>query len=490
MNLSLLEIKNIDYSLLNKIDSDRFNYLNDSQLIAVTNIYGNFLVLAGAGTGKTQILILRTYLLLQLKIPDEKILLITFTRKAANEIKNRISKIYPNAHLTIETFHSFALKMIKKNFQNITFNIIDTSESLKILKSILKNYKLKNEHFTSAFSPEQLLLIFDRAKSLRLNISQVLNSSQIKYLDDILYIHNKFTLYKKICSYTEFDDIILLFLKFLKEGKISPKYEFIMIDEYQDTDLLQKEVLKILGLNSNVMAVGDDYQSIYAFRGAQPENIFTFPLDFKNTRTIFLKQNYRSTPEILNYVNNISKHFLKSSKKLLFSSNSSCHLPTVTIFKDAQSELLNIVKHIRFLLSKNISLRNISILFRDSYRMEPFIHEFLKYNIPIEIKADKYNRSSYSSTSSQALTLSTIHGAKGLEWEYVFIPLLLDKVFPPAQSDLEEERRLFYVACSRAKKYLFLSFPQKIYDSLGFFCDISPFVQEIDSNLFKIKREE
>ncbi|MGL4947425.1 MAG: ATP-dependent helicase [Cetobacterium sp.] len=460
--------------------------LNFEQLIAVTNLNGNFLLLAGAGSGKTRVIIYRTLLLIKLQTKPEKILILTFTRKAINEIKERIQTVIPNSNVNIETFHSLAYKTLKKYTQNKNFQIITTDSALELAKksNLFKEIStiISNDEIIKAtISSKEKYLNSDFFKGLDNYSKQVL----INFLESIFLLKTHQNLYS-------FDDLLNKMYHFLKSNIFPINFDYIMVDEYQDTDNLQVEILKILSKNSYLMAVGDDYQSIYSFKGANIDNIINFSNDFKNTKTLILKENYRSSNHILKLSNEFSKKLRNSFRKTLSSNNDCDKLPHLSIFKTYIEEIEDIYNKIHFILSKNPDA-SISILFRNFSYMEEFINFFdkkkLNYNIAQNIFLENIKTRNFNNNTK--LTLLTIHSSKGLEWDYVFIPLLLDGVIPTSignSINLEEEKRLFYVALTRAKKELFLSYPLSFYNSYGLFLNPSPFISKINSSFFHIKR--
>ncbi|MCJ8341952.1 MAG: ATP-dependent helicase [Cetobacterium sp.] len=403
--------------------------LNPNQLDGTYNISMNSLILAGAGSGKTRVLVYKTAYLLEQNIPPEKILLITFTRKATQEIKERIHKLFPNAKISIETFHSLAYK-----------NLNISKSNIKILheENLFHNLSYKNRLLFFIRTPFQFYKTYKAYKI--------------------------FQQYKKDNNYLGFQDLIEIFYRNLKSKKILLNYDYILVDEYQDTDIFQKDILKIISKNKNITVLGDDFQSIYKFRGAHVENIFNFSEEFSPCKTIFLNENYRSTPEILNFTNSFSK-------KNLFTQNPSGPLPKIFKFSTNKLEVLYILKEIKNIL-KNHPLTSFAILFRNFEYMREFLLISKIENLNLEINKN----------------LFTFHGAKGLEWDYVFIPTFLQGVIPNrtySKKDLDEELRLFYVACTRARKDLTINYPKSIYTYLGHFNAPSSFLKLIPPNLYK-----
>ncbi|MGL5088356.1 MAG: ATP-dependent helicase [Cetobacterium sp.] len=475
------------YNINNVFKEFLISNLNFEQLIAVTNLNGNFLLLAGAGSGKTRVIIYRTLLLLKLQKKPETILILTFTRKASNEIKERIETFIPNSNVNIETFHSLAYKILRKYTQNKNFQVITTDNALSLAKQShffneISNVISKEEIIKATISSKIHYLNSDFFKNLENRSKRII----LKFLENIDLLKTSQNLYS-------FDDLLSQLCNFLKLNIMPINFEYIMVDEYQDTDNLQIEILKLLSKKSYLMAVGDDYQSIYSFKGATIDNIINFSNDFENTKIFLLKENYRSSNHILKLSNEFSKKLRNSFRKTLSSNNTSDELPNLSIFKTHTEEVKAIYNKIQFILNSTPDA-SISILFRNFSYMEEFIKIFDQYKLSYNIAQNIFLENIFKDrivNDNVALSLLTIHSSKGLEWDYVFLPLLLDGIIPTSignSINLEEEKRLFYVALTRAKKQLFLSYPLSFYNSYGLFLIPTPFVNEINSNFFQIKR--
>ena len=483
-------LKNVCLKELNLSDNFEnllISNLNFEQLIAVKSLNGNFLVLAGAGSGKTRVIIYRALLLLKLQIPPKNILILTFTRKAINEIKERIQAFIPDSNINIETFHSLAYRSLKKYTQNKNFQILNSDNALEFANSStyyaqISKFLTKDEIIkcTTSIKDRYTKSIFFK------NLNKTSKNILLNFFNDI-------NLRKKQTNFYTFDDLLNEFYKYLHLNIIPTDFKYIMIDEYQDTDNIQIEILKILSKNSFIMAVGDDYQSIYSFKGSSTANILNFSNDFKDSKTFILKENYRCSKNILNLSNEFSKCLRYSFRKTLTTQNISNSFPILNIFKTHTEEINFIISRIKNILSSDSSA-NIVILFRNYIYMENSIKLFKKNNLIFNITQNPFLENIFKNldlNESSQITLSTIHSSKGLEWDYVFIPLLLDGIIPTSigtDINIEEEKRLFYVAITRAKKELILTYPLSFYNSYGLFSASSPFIDNIDSNFFNIKR--
>lgn len=600
--------------------------LNEAQLEAVKSKDGPILVIAGAGSGKTKTLTYRVARLIEDGIKPENILLLTFTKKAAAEMLSRASIVLDNRCEKVAggTFHSFANIILRKYSKLLglknNFTIMDRADCEDVINHIVGQLFPKKE---KRFPKKSTLLdIYSKSINKVTPTKQIIADEfpQFAHCEDkIIEVHKAYVAYKRENSVLDYDDL-LLYIKLLLENndglrkRLSNEYKYIMVDEYQDTNTLQADVIRLLASeHNNIMAVGDDAQSIYSFRGANYRNILDFPRLFENTKIIKLEQNYRSTQNILKLTNEIISKAKEKYTKKLFSNIVSPQVPALICAKDTQMEADFICQRILELLDEDISLSDICVLTRNarmSYNLEielskraipfqkfggpkfmetahikdvvahlrvilnpddvisltrillllkgvgastvnnimPIIKGDLKPDIkllpsnksqsltplfntlgqlrdysttkkPEEIVSavinyyrpilkDKYDDFSkrekdldhfeYLSTQysnledfisdlaleppdasvegmykknsdDEALTISTIHSAKGLEWDSVFIIGAVDGRFPSAYSfnseeEMDEELRLMYVATTRAKNNLYITYPVDMYD--------------------------
>lgn len=301
---------------------DYKNELNESQYKAVTAVNGPYLVIAGAGTGKTRTIVYRVAYLVELGVKPEQILLLTFTRRAAQEMLRRAAILldYRCEKVSGGTFHSFANNILRKHAPLINydrnFTILDQGDAEDIVNLIRTREKFdtKERRFPRK---ETLYDLYSRSINTNTPLINLLSTDYPHYLEDyadIEKLHNLYVEYKKIHNLMDYDDLLKNLIQLLKEhepvrAEISNKYRYIMVDEYQDTNVLQAEILSLLTFkHDNIMVVGDDSQAIYAFRGATIRNILDFPDQFSGCTIITLEENYRSTQAILNVANAIIKN--------------------------------------------------------------------------------------------------------------------------------------------------------------------------------------
>ena len=295
--------------------------LNPAQYDAVTSVDGPHLVIAGAGTGKTRTIVYRVAYLVELGVKPDHILLLTFTRKAAQEMLRKAAILLDSRCENISggTFHSFANNTLRKYASLIgyetNFTILDQSDAedvLSLIRTRLK-YDTKEKRFPRK---EAIYDLYSRALNTLTPMKEILAVDYPQYLElesDIQKLHQAYESYKKQHNLMDYDDLLVNLARLMREnevvrGTLSDRYKYIMVDEYQDTNKVQAEIIALLAFNhKNVMVVGDDAQSIYAFRGSTIKNILSFPEQFSGCKVIKLEENYRSTQPILNLANEILK---------------------------------------------------------------------------------------------------------------------------------------------------------------------------------------
>ncbi len=621
--------------------------LNPAQLQAVCKTEGHTLVIAGAGSGKTRVLTYRVSFLLENNVPADNILLLTFTRKSALEIKQRVTDLlndHSAHHITSGTFHGFCHMLLSRYSQLLNlqanFTVLDQTDAMDALDLIKKDMKISPKNGLKFPKKITLYKILSTSKNNVIPPQKLIETNYpdlINYSNEIIQLFDQYETYKKSNHLYDYDDLIQVVNVHLENNiefktLLQNRYRHIMVDEYQDTNLPQKKLIDFLAEKPDcaLMVVGDDNQSIYAFRGANYENILLFGETYPQAALIKLEQNYRSTPNILNFINAVSNHMTLSYKKKLFSEQKDMGLkPTYSRLLNEQQEAYWIAEKIARYKGQ-MPYKNIAILFRAAYQSNFVQVELMKRDIPfnmvggikfIEKRHIKdilayfrvlWNPSDYISWNrillllkgigpaavkrliqkishenqgylalkkssyfkqaviqdlytlfekiekrtslieifdyieayyteqlktleddwrnrledfkilkqlclkqttlevfladlalnppneikavsdhadlADSVTLSTIHSAKGLEWETVFVISLLDGQTPHHKAlnnpeQLEEERKLFYVACSRAEKRLHLTSPYHAATYTNFFDQPSQFLTELDPNV-------
>jgi DNA helicase-2/ATP-dependent DNA helicase PcrA len=636
-----IDKKNIDLTALSTLDFSKLkiNYpkcLNPAQLAGVVLTEKPILCIAGAGSGKTRVIVHRVSYLIEKGVDPQSILLLTFTRKAANEMLQRVETLLKDKNVskvTGGTFHSFA-SFVLRRYGNMlqlppNFTIIDSGDSEDIIDLIRSELRFnsKDKRFPKK---GRILDIISYSRNKKSSIKDVIReqySGLENYIPAIELIFSGYTKYKKLSQIFDFDDLMDVLNESLKTNQrfreaLQNAYQYIMVDEFQDTNAVQNEIVnQIAGKHRRIMVVGDDAQSIYAFRGADYENILRFPEVYPDCLVVKIEENYRSNQYILDFTNSIIENAYVGYKKKLYTKNKTKHIPLIKRTYNQEDEAVFIVDRIAELNEQGISLDQMAILNRADWhnryiqaelnkRGIPYVvvggfkfnermhirdivaylrltfnpadavswHRVLKYiggigqvtasslittlqrsagnftfevfkqkkfyeellqlgrmlskashpeytlTQKIEIIRDYYapllkareedyltrmqdvdvlidlsrkyrsldnflsdfaldppsNRMADQSRpfinegeEAGKLTISTVHSAKGLEWYAVFVPHALDGMFPSNRAtnieEMEEERRLFYVACSRAKEELYITFPRNVFSYDAFF---------------------
>lgn len=367
--------------------------LNEAQLEAVYNLEGPLLVIAGAGSGKTRTIVYRLAYLVEQGIWPENILLLTFTRKAAAEMLRRVEELLGRdvAGVGGGTFHSFAYAMLRKFASavglNQGFTVIDTSDAKDIIGQARASLHLdKDKGFPNKNTIYDLI---SRSRNKELALEDFLSANSyhlLKFLPELERIFNYYQNFKKEHFLLDYDDLLFTFESLLQEKAeirefMQQMFKYVMVDEYQDTNLVQGRIIKLLvGEQGNVMAVGDDAQSIYGFRGATVENILNFPKLFPGTKIIKLEQNYRSTQPILELTNHILKQAREKYPKKLFSHKKSSVKPEIIYTTSDLSQAQVVVRKIEE-LARTYPYSEIAVLFRAGYQSFALEMELVKLGI-------------------------------------------------------------------------------------------------------------
>ncbi len=389
--------------LVQQTDEARFtiNYqeeLNTTQFEAASAVNGCYLIIAGAGTGKTRTLVYRVARLIELGHDPNSILLLTFTRKAANEMMKRASMLLDDRCSKIRggTFHSFANLTLRKYARAIgldsSFTILDQGDSADVINLIRSQdgFITKEKRFPNK---QTLNKVFSLSVNTGKKVEEIIENDYphfIPLLDKILEINKIFTEYKRRNNLLDYDDLLVYLREFLYKGGPAVKallaeIKFVMFDEYQDTNHLQSEIVKGLSQYSrNVMVVGDDSQAIYSFRGADFHNIMQFPKLFDDVKIIKLEENYRSHQSILDFANRINDAAVEKYKKDLYSRRGSGTLPNIVAASTENLQSKFIVEKILDLREEGVPLKDIAVLFRSSFFSFDLELELAKANVPFQ----------------------------------------------------------------------------------------------------------
>lgn len=375
---------------------DYIEKLNNEQKKAATFKDGPCLVIAGAGSGKTKVLTTRIANLIENGVKPYNILAITFTNKAAGEMRERVNNI-TNAHdAFIGTFHSFGLKIIRENSAlfNLTsaFTLIDTEDQTSIIKKIMKDINITDKMISPAFIKSKISFI----KNNMLSDSEIANfliSENEKIAVKIYYEYEKIL---KRNNTLDFDDLLKKPVELFNSNKevlekYQDKFKYILIDEYQDTNEVQYKLVKLLSKKYlNLFVVGDPSQSIYAFRGANYQNILNFEKDFKGCTVIKLPQNYRSTQTILDAANEVISHNKQRKDLDLFSDlGQGVKIKYIRTFNDSM-ENKRVVDEIQKLYEEGYSRKDMAIFYRTNAQSRSIEDALVKANIPYKVFGSFY----------------------------------------------------------------------------------------------------
>ena len=360
---------------------DYKNVLNPSQLEAVMTIEGPVLVIAGAGSGKTRTLVYRVARLVEVGVDPESILLLTFTRKAAQEMLDRAAALSdPRCRLVSGgTFHSLAHRVLRVHGELLgfdrNFTIIDRSDMEEILQSLAKELKSPNDPIRV---PKRgtLANMLSKAANLEISVQELIAREYPQFIDFTamaISLSKTYAKYKKQNQLMDYDDLILNLRTLLSSNQelreqLAGRYRYIMVDEYQDTNKIQADIVRWLGnKHKNVMVVGDDSQSIYSFRGANYRNMFEFPEYFPDTHVIKLEENYRSTQPILSFTNALMDRAEEKYTKCLFTRRQGGGLPRLVNTRTEPEQALFVCREIKEKLNQGRKLSEIAVLFRAAY---------------------------------------------------------------------------------------------------------------------------
>ena len=372
------------------------NGLNKEQLEAVKHINGPMLVLAGAGSGKTKVLTSRIAYLIENGISSDNILAITFTNKAAKEMKERVLKLIGNEakSIQISTFHSLGLRLLKENYSRLgyksNFVILDSDDTLTVIKKIMKDMNL-NPKFYNARD------IRNKISSAKNELMSPIEYSKVEFDKNIVSVYERYLKKLVINNSVDFDDLLLLPIRLFKEYPdvlkyYQEKYQYVLIDEYQDTNEAQYIFSKMLCNNhKNIFVVGDNDQAIYAFRGANYKNILNFEKDYPDCKVIMLEENYRSTQNILDAANSVIRHNKLRKDKNLWCNNdvgSKVKYIKADSDKDECAYTVNKIKELRD--ENNVNYEDVAILYRTNAQSRLIEEEMLKNGIPYRIIGSFY----------------------------------------------------------------------------------------------------
>lgn len=370
--------------------------LNSEQLKAVKHNNGPLLILAGAGSGKTKVLTMRVANLInEYNVKPSEILAITFTNKAANEMKERIHNVLGSVadNVRICTFHSFGLFILRREYEYIgyerNFTIIDSEDSLTLIKKILKEL----DKDANVYNPRAIRSKISGAKNELIDAKKYSLFANTEFEKVVEEVYIKYEEKLRLGNSFDFDDLLIAPIKIFRENKeVLEKYQntfkYILIDEYQDTNEAQYILTKMIASKyRNICVVGDPDQSIYSFRGSNYRNILNFEKDYKEASIIVLEKNYRSTSNILNAANDIIKNNKNRKEKNLWTENGTGKKITYHRAENEKDEAYYVVKEIKKL---DCPLSDIAVLYRTNAQSRNIEEALLRENIPFKVVGSFY----------------------------------------------------------------------------------------------------
>jgi len=370
--------------------------LNAAQLEAATHVGGPALVVAGAGTGKTRTLVYRVARLVESGIDPNQILLLTFTRKAAEEMLRRASTLLDGRceHVAGGTFHSFANHTLRRHGAAIgldgAFSILDRGDGEDVIQLLRAANGLDKKE--RRFPRKQVLAeMFSMAVNKSRPLAELIEDQYghlVEHAEAVIALAQQYATYKRDHQMVDYDDLLVRLHELLSgdaetRRRLSLTYRFLMVDEYQDTNPLQAQIVRLLASeHDNVMAVGDDAQSIYSFRGASFRNIMDFPALFPGTRLIALEENYRSTQSILDLTNTIIAAARERYTKNLFTQRGPGMTPVVVAAESERFQSRFVCQRILELREEGVELDDIAVLFRSGFHSFDLELELARHDIP------------------------------------------------------------------------------------------------------------
>ena len=378
---------------------DFLDSLNNDQRAAVTCTEGPSLIVAGAGSGKTRVLTYRVAYLLQQGVPAGNILALTFTNKAAREMKERIMRLVPAndaRYLWMGTFHHICAKLLRRDAERLgftrDFTIYDTTDMKSVLKAICKERGLDEK----VYKPAAVLSRISMAKNCGISPAQYGMNQQLLREDremrmyEIASIYDLYQARLKAANAMDFDDLLINMLRLMDEcpdvrEQLQQMFRYILVDEYQDTNYIQYLLVSRLAEpRRNICVVGDDAQSIYSFRGADIRNILNFQRQYPNARLFKLERNYRSTQTIVNAANSLIQKNINQIEKTVYSEKEQGQPLALQAYMDDRAEADGVARQIEF-AHRSTGYDNIAVLYRTNAQSRAFENELRKRNIPYRI---------------------------------------------------------------------------------------------------------
>lgn len=373
--------------------------LNQEQLAVVTGGDGPCLVLAGAGSGKTRTVTYRVAYLLEQGVDPTSILLLTFTNKASREMIDRVGMLAGADAKGVwgGTFHSVANRLLRANAAaagfSASFTILDEEDSRSLVKAVMKQLRIdpKAQRFPSASVVQNILSYSRNVMGSVEDALEMKHPNFLQFSSDIEEIGRLYAERKRAANSMDFDDLLLNWKVLVDQPQIghamSERFKYVLVDEFQDTNALQASIVRALGqVHRNVLVVGDDAQSIYAFRGADVKNILRFPDEWPGCTIFKLLTNYRSVPEILDLANESLSHNAGQFEKDLVGVKPRGRKPLIVPASSARQEAQYVAEQVLMLRAEGVALANIAVLFRSSAHSQALEMELVKRDVPYEYR--------------------------------------------------------------------------------------------------------
>lgn len=368
--------------------------MNPAQKEAIQCIEGPLLILAGAGSGKTRVLTHRVAYLLDLGVAPWRILAITFTNKAAAEMKERVANLVGSRakDIWISTFHAFCVRILRRDIEKLgltkNFVIFDTADQSALIKNCLKELDLDEKHY----APQAVLAGISSGKNRLLTPAEFRRAADGFFQERVADVYDLYQRRLRENNAVDFDDLLMLAVVLLRDhadirAKYQEQFQYMLIDEYQDTNHTQYQLIRLLaGRHRNICCVGDADQSIYKWRGADISNILDFEEDYPQAKTILLEQNYRSTQNILHAANMIIQYNRGRKPKKLWTDNPEGELLTYYNAQDEADEAYFAAQEIiRLAREANFHYRDMAVLYRTNAQSRIFEETFMRLGIPYVI---------------------------------------------------------------------------------------------------------
>ncbi len=368
--------------------------LNEPQRLAVVTTEGPLLILAGAGSGKTRVLTHRIAWLLQQGVAPWRILAVTFTNKAAQEMRHRVEQIVgdPAKRMMVTTFHSACVRFLREDIEHLgyprSFVVYDTDDQLRLVKEIMRVDNIQGKDWT----PARLRGAIDQAKNKMVTPDQLAEELRSSPGNPTVRVYRRYDAALKAAGAVDFNDLLNLMVKLFQEHpavlrRYQERFRYIMVDEYQDTNKAQYTLLQLLmkrpaGEPRNLAVVGDDDQSIYAFRGADVQNILDFERDFPEATVVRLEQNYRSTEPILEVAHAVVRHNRGRMEKKLWTEQKTGEPVRLITSMDEQEEAESIAGEIRRATGTGTRYGDVAIIYRTNAASRPFEQVMVRAGIP------------------------------------------------------------------------------------------------------------